>query len=114
MRLVRCYINPDKLAPLKEALVGLGVVPGISAKEIMGIGKPMGHPRFREEGASLPKFNSMVQVDMVLDDDRVEELIETICKVCCTGALGDGKVFVMPVEEAVRIRTGERGRQALY
>ncbi|MFQ6672283.1 MAG: P-II family nitrogen regulator [Candidatus Tectimicrobiota bacterium] len=114
MRLVRCYINPDKLAPLKEALVGLGVVPGISAKEIMGIGKPMGHPRFREEGASLPKFNSMVQVDMVLGAKHVEELIETVVSVCRTGALSDGKIFVLPVEKAVRIRTGERGRQALY
>ncbi|MFQ5893193.1 MAG: P-II family nitrogen regulator [Nitrospinota bacterium] len=114
MRLVRCYINPDKLTPLKEALVGLGVVSGISAKEVMGIGKPMGQRRFREEGGSLPKFNSMTQVDMVLEAKHAEELIDTVVNVCRTGALSDGKIFVLPVEKAVRIRTGERNRQALY
>lgn len=114
MKLVRCYINPDRLAPLKEAFFLEGI-PGVSATEIMGIGKPMSQlDRFMAEPHSAPKFYSKIQVDIVLDDDQVEELIKTICKVCCTGALGDGKIFVMPVEEAVRIRTGERGRQALY
>ncbi|MFQ6672565.1 MAG: P-II family nitrogen regulator [Candidatus Tectimicrobiota bacterium] len=114
MRLVRCYINPDKVAPLKEALFAQGIASGISAKEVMGIGKPMGQARFREEAASLPKFNSMTQIDMVLEAKHVEELIETVVNVCRTGALSDGKIFVLPVEKAVRIRTGERNRQALY
>lgn len=114
MKLVRCYINPDKLAPLKEALFAKGV-PGVSATEIMGVGKPMSQlDRFMAEDHSAPKFYSKIQMDVVLEDGQVEEAVETIIQVCRTGALGDGKVFVMPVEEAVRIRTGERGRQALY
>jgi nitrogen regulatory protein PII len=114
MKLIRCYINPDRLAPLKEALFSLGV-PGLSATEIMGIGKPMSQlERFMATGHSAPKFYSKIQLDIVLEDEQVEETIETICKVCRTGALGDGKIFVIPVEEAVRIRTGERGREALF
>ncbi len=114
MKLVRCYINPDKLAPLKEALFAQGV-PGLSATEIMGIGKPMSQlERFMGQAHSAPKFYSKIQIDIVLKDDQVEELIEAICKVCFTGAHGDGKIFVLPVEEAVRIRTGERGHKALY
>ena len=114
MKLVRCYINPDKLASLKEALFAQGV-PGMSATEIMGIGKPMSQlERFMAEAHSAPKFYSKIQIDIVLKDDQVEELLETICKVCFTGAHGDGKIFVLPVEEAVRIRTGERGHKALY
>ncbi len=114
MKLVRCYINPDKLAPLKEALFAQGA-PEVSATEVMGIGKPMSQlERFMSEEDSAPKFHSKTQVDIVLEDDRVEELVETICKVCFTGVLGDGKIFVIPVGEAVRIRTGERGKEALY
>jgi nitrogen regulatory protein P-II 1 len=114
MKLIRCYINPDRLAPLKEALFAMGA-PGLSATEVMGIGKPMSQlERFMTEAHTAPKFYSKMQVDIVLEDGQIEELVETISKVCFTGALGDGKIFVMPVEEAVRIRTGERGRQALY
>ena len=114
MKLVRCYINPDKLAPLKEALFAQGAT-GVSATVIMGIGKPMSQmERFMDETHSAPKFYSKIQVDIVLEDDQVEEFVKTICKVCHTGALGDGKIFVLPVEEAVRIRTGERGKEALY
>jgi nitrogen regulatory protein P-II 1 len=114
MKLVRSYINPDRLAHLKEALFAMGA-PGVSATEIMGIGKPMSQlERFMAEAHTAPKFYSKIQVDIVLEDDQTEELVETICKVCHTGAHGDGKIFVMPVEEAIRIRTGDRGRQALY
>ncbi|MCH7922340.1 MAG: P-II family nitrogen regulator [Nitrospinae bacterium] len=114
MKLVRCYINPDKLAPLKEALFAQGA-PGVSATEIMGIGKPMSQlERFMGEAHSAPKFYSKFQVDIILEDDQVEEFLKIICKVCFTGVLGDGKIFVIPVEEAVRIRTGERGKEALY
>ncbi len=66
------------------------------------------------ETHTAPKFYSKIQVDIVLSDEHVEELVQTICSICHTGALGDGKIFVFPVEEAVRVRTGERGRQALY
>lgn len=114
MKLVRCYISPDILPTLKEALFAKGA-PGISATEIMGIGKPMSQmERFMAEPHSAPKFYSKIQVDIVTQDGQVEELVTTICNICRTGALGDGKIFVMPIEEAVRIRTGERGRDALY
>jgi nitrogen regulatory protein P-II 1 len=114
MKLIRCYINPDRLSQLKEALFTMGI-PGLSATEIMGIGKPMSQmERFIGDVHSAPKFYSKIQIDIVLEDNQAEEIIETVCKVCHTGAMGDGKIFVIPVEEAVRIRTGERGRLALY
>ena len=112
MKMIRCYIKPEKLDAVREKLFELGV-PGLSVNEVRGIGKPMG--QFKSaSGSNAPQFLPRIEVSIVLEDDAVDEVVETLVATAHTGNLGDGKIFIMPVEEAIRIRTGEKGQQALY
>lgn len=115
MKMIICNIRHEKLEEIREKLFELGV-PGLTVSEVKGIGKPMHQLKTDTQagGLRIPQFQPRVELKIVLEDDGVDEVTETILSTVKTGNLGDGKLFVLPVEEAVRVRTGERGDQALY
>jgi len=112
MKKIQCYIQHKKLEEVREKLFELGV-PGLSVVDAKGIGKPLSQFASMPD-AKAPQFLPRVEITIVLEDEAVDEVVDTIAKTACTGNLGDGKIFILPVEEAIRIRTGERGKQALY
>ena len=112
MKMIKCFIKYEKLEAVREKLFELGV-PGLSVVDVKGIGKPMGQMKSAAD-SKVPQFHPCVEVSIVLEAEAVKEVIDTLVKEIHTGNLGDGKIFVLPVEDAVRVRTGERGKQALY
>ena len=113
MKMVVAYVNPEKLWELKKRLFEMGA-PGMSVDNFMGIGKPMmKYKEFMEKHGAIPKFFPKTRVEVVCFDHMVDEVITAIVSVCKTGHPGDGKIFVLPVEDAIRIRTGEKGEDAL-
>ncbi len=115
MKMIRCYIRNEKLEAVREKLFSLGV-PGLSVLEIKGIGKPLSQLRSNPDPkvAKVPQFHPRTEITIVLEDNEVDEVIQALIETVRTGNLGDGKIFVLPVEQAVRIRTGEKDEQALY
>ncbi len=113
MKLIQAIVNTDHLDALRDRLFEVGA-PGLTVDSVTGIGKPLSQLRYSETRGFIPKFFAKSRVEIVLEDERVAEVVEAIRKVCRTGEFGDGKIFVLPVEEVVRIRTGETGTQALY
>lgn len=113
MKLIKAIVNTDRLDELRDRLFELGA-PGLTVDSVMGIGKPLSQMRYSEVRGFIPKFFAKSRVEIVLEDHRVEEVVEAIQTVCRTGNIGDGKIFVLPVDEVVRIRTGDRGKEALY
>ena len=112
MKMIKCYIQHEKLEAVREKLFELGV-PGISVIDVKGIGKPMSHLKSAPD-SKVPQFHPCVEISVVLEAEAAEEVLDMIVETVQTGNLSDGKIFVLPVEEAVRVRTGERGKQALY
>ncbi|MFU8856899.1 MAG: P-II family nitrogen regulator [Deferrisomatales bacterium] len=113
MKLIQAIVNTDRLDAIRDRLFELGA-PGLTVDSVTGIGKPLGQMRYSETRGFVPRFFANSRVQVVLEDDRVPEVVAAIQEVCRTGHFGDGKIFVIPVEEVVRIRTGETGKQALY
>ncbi len=113
MKMIKCYIRHEKLEAVRGKLFELGA-PGISVIEAKGIGKPMSQMKSSSNESKLPQFLPRVEISIVLEDDAVDEMVETLLGTLRTGQFGDGKIFILPVEDAVRIRTGERGEKALY
>ena len=105
----------EKLEEVREKLFALGV-PGMSVSEVKGIGKPLSQLRSDSDPqqSKVPQFRPRIEISIVLDDDSVDEVVKAMASTLHTGNLGDGKIFVLPVEDAVRVRTGEKGTQALY
>ncbi|NIQ02628.1 MAG: P-II family nitrogen regulator [Nitrospinaceae bacterium] len=112
MKMIRCYIRHEKLETVREKLFELGV-PGLSVSDVKGIGKPMSQLK-SDPDSKVPQFLPRVELTIVLEDSAVEEVVDMLVSTVRTGSLGDGKIFIMPVDDAIRIRTGERGQQALY
>jgi len=112
MKMIKCYIQHEKLEAVRGKLFELGI-PGITVSDIKGIGKPMQQMN-STQGQIVPQFHPGVEVTIVLENEAVNEVVETIISVTRTGALSDGKIFILPLEEAIRIRTGQTGTQALY
>ncbi len=113
MKMIVAYVNPEKLWELKKRLFEIGA-PGMSVDNFMGIGKPMmKYKELMEKHGAIPKFFPKTRVEVVCTDDRVDEIVDVIIDVCRTKHPGDGKIFVLPVEDAIRIRTKERGEEAL-
>lgn len=113
MKMVVAYVNPEKLWELKKKLFEIGA-PGMSVDNFMGIGKPLHQYReAMEKHGAIPKFFPKTRVEVVCEDEMVDKIISAIVTTCKTGNYGDGKIFVLPVEDAVRIRTGETGGDAL-
>ncbi|MFQ5444710.1 MAG: P-II family nitrogen regulator [Nitrospinales bacterium] len=110
--MVKCYIRHEKLETVREKLFELGV-PGLSVTDVRGIGKPMSQLK-SVPGSKVPHFHPRVEISIVLEDLAVDEVVDMLVATVQTGKMGDGKIFVLPVDEAVRIRTGEKGEDALY
>ncbi|MBJ7475617.1 MAG: P-II family nitrogen regulator [Betaproteobacteria bacterium] len=112
MKLIITIIKPFKLDEVREALAGIGVS-GITVTEVKGFGRQKGHTELYRGAEYVVDFLPKVRVDVVVSDDMVDRAIEVIEAAARTGKIGDGKIFVTPVEQVVRIRTGETGAAAL-
>jgi nitrogen regulatory protein P-II 1 len=109
---VEAIIKPFKLDDVKQALGEVGVA-GLTATEVKGFGRQKGHTELYRGAEYVVDFLPKVKVEVVVPDQMVGRVIEMIERVAKTGRIGDGKIFVCPVEDAIRIRTGERGEDAL-
>jgi nitrogen regulatory protein P-II 1 len=112
MKMVIAIIKPFKLEEVKDALTEIGVQ-GLTVSEVKGFGRQKGHTELYRGAEYVVDFIPKIKIEVVVPDDIVEKVVETIVNSARTGRIGDGKVFVIPVEEAVRIRTGERGESAI-
>lgn len=113
MKKIECYIRPEKLEPVKKGLFEIGVR-GMSISEVKGHGRQRGIKLVGRTGEYCIEWIDKLKIEIVLNGSQdVEEVIETIKKNASTGNAGDGKIFVIPVEDAIRIRTGERGDSVL-
>ncbi len=112
MKKVEAIIKPFKLEDIKDVLAEVGVE-GMTITEVKGCGRTGGKQEVYRGSAYVVDFVPKVKVEIVVPDDMVFDVIDAIERVAKTGRIGDGKVFVMPVEEALRIRTGERGEDAI-
>lgn len=112
MKLIAAIIKPFKLDEVREALAEIGVS-GLTVTEVKGFGRQKGHTELYRGAEYVVDFLPKIKVEVVLPSDRVDAAIEAIVKAAYTGKIGDGKIFVMAVEQAIRIRTGESGSDAL-
>jgi nitrogen regulatory protein P-II 1 len=112
MKKIEAIIKPFKLDDVKEALTEIGVI-GMTVLEVRGFGRQKGHTELYRGSEYTIDFLPKVKLELVVADSVVSKVVETIIAAAKTGSIGDGKVFVLPVEEAVRIRTGERGEDAI-
>jgi nitrogen regulatory protein P-II 2 len=112
MKLLTAIIKPFKLEDVREALSEIGVQ-GITVTEVKGFGRQKGHTELYRGAEYVVDFLPKVKVELALTDDMVEKAIEAISKAARTGKIGDGKIFVQPLEQVVRIRTGETGKDAV-
>ena len=112
MKLIKAIIKPFKLEEVKEALSEIGVE-GMTVSEVKGFGRQKGHTEIYRGSEYTVDFLPKVKLEIAVGDDMVTKVIDAIVSSSQTGKIGDGKVFVSPVEEAVRIRTGEKGPEAV-
>ncbi len=112
MQKVEAIIKPFKLDEVKEALNAIGIQ-GITVSEVKGFGRQKGHTELYRGAEYVVDFLPKIKLEIVVPDDLVPKVVEAIQTAANTGRIGDGKIFVMPVIEAVRIRTGDRGEDAI-
>lgn len=112
MKKIEAIIKPFKLDEVKEALQEVGLQ-GITVLEAKGFGRQKGHTELYRGAEYVIDFLPKVKIEVVVNDDQVEPAIEAIRKAAETGRIGDGKIFVSPIEQAIRIRTGETGAEAV-
>ena len=112
MKLISAIIKPFKLDDVREALSEIGVQ-GITVTEVKGFGRQKGHTELYRGAEYVVDFLPKVKVDAAVEDGIVDQVVEAISKTAQTGKIGDGKIFVLPVDEVIRIRTGETGDSAL-
>lgn len=112
MKKIEAVIKPFKLDEVKEALQEIGVQ-GLSVIEVKGFGRQKGHTELYRGAEYVVDFLPKVKIELVVDDKKYKEAIDVIIKQANTGKIGDGKIFVYEVSEAIRIRTGEKGKDAV-
>ena len=112
MKKIEAVIKPFKLDDVKEALNELGVV-GMTVTEVRGFGRQKGHTELYRGSEYTIDFLPKVKVEVVVPDHLVDKVVSVICQSAKTGSIGDGKVFVLPIDESIRIRTGEKGESAV-
>jgi len=112
MKLIKAIIKPFKLEEVKEALSEIGIE-GMTVTEVKGFGRQKGHTEIYRGSEYTVDFLPKVKVEIVVADEIVQKTAEAIVKAAKTGKIGDGKVFVLPIDEAIRIRTDERGESAV-
>jgi nitrogen regulatory protein P-II 2 len=112
MKLITAIIKPFKLDDVRESLSDIGVQ-GITVTEVKGFGRQKGHTELYRGAEYVVDFLPKVKLEVAVDDDMAEQIIDAITQVANTGKIGDGKIFVMPLEQVIRIRTGETGKDAV-
>ena len=112
MKQVTAIIKPIKLDEVRESLAELGVT-GLTVTEVKGFGRQKGHTELYRGAEYVVDFLPKIKVEVVVADDRVEPVIDAIVKAAHTGKIGDGKIFVSPIEQVIRIRTGETNESAV-
>ena len=112
MKKIEAIIKPFKLDEVKEALHEIGLQ-GITVIEDKGFGRQKGHTELYRGAEYVVDFLPKVKIELVIDDDMLERAVEAIQQAAYTGRIGDGKIFVSPVEDAIRVRTGEKGKDAI-
>ena len=112
MKKIEAIIKPFKLDEVREALSEIGVT-GMTVTEVKGFGRQKGHTELYRGAEYVVDFLPKVKLEVAVSDERVDAVIEAITKAAHTGKIGDGKIFVMPIEHVIRIRTGEQNEEAL-
>ena len=112
MKKVEAIIKPFKLDEVKDKLNEIGVQ-GITVTEVRGFGRQKGHTELYRGAEYVVDFLPKIKMEMILPDSQIEDVVSSIVKTAQTGRIGDGKIFVTDLKEAVRIRTGERGEEAI-
>ena len=112
MKKIEAIIKPFKLDEVKDALDKLGIH-GLTVTEVRGYGRQKGHVEAYRGVEYQVQFNAKVKLEVVVQDEQVDQVIDTVLKGARTGKIGDGKIFVLPVERVIRVRTGETGAEAV-
>ena len=112
MKKIEAIIKPFKIDDLKEAFSSIGLQ-GMTISEVKGYGRQKGHTEVYRGAEYVVDFIPKVKVEIVTADEQVGQIIETILTAVNTGKIGDGKIFVLPVEDVIRVRTGEKGEEAI-
>ena len=112
MRKVEAIVKPFKLDEVKEALNEIGIQ-GITVSEVKGFGRQKGHTELYRGAEYVVDFIPKIKMEIIVADESVEQVVNTIADAAKTGRIGDGKIFVTPIDDVLRIRTGERGEDAL-
>jgi nitrogen regulatory protein P-II 1 len=112
MKLIEAIIKPFKLDEVKDALNSIGIE-GITVSEVKGYGRQKGHTELYRGAEYVVDFIPKIRIEIAVSDELVGKVVETIENSAKTGRIGDGKIFIIPLEEAVRIRTGEKGPDAI-
>jgi nitrogen regulatory protein P-II 1 len=112
MRKIEAIIKPFKLDEVKEALHAIGIQ-GMTVTEVKGFGRQKGHTELYRGAEYVVDFLPKIKVEIAVKDEMVDKVVQAIVQAANTGRIGDGKIFVMPIEEVIRIRTGERGPDAV-
>jgi nitrogen regulatory protein P-II 2 len=112
VKLVTAIIKPFKVDEVREALAEAGIA-GATVTEVKGFGRQRGHTELYRGAEYVVDFLPKCKIEVAIEDDRLDQVLEAIVAVANTGRIGDGKIFVMPLGQAVRIRTGETGSQAI-
>ena len=112
MKKIEAIVKPFKLEEVKEALAQIGIE-GMTVTEVKGFGRQKGKTEIYRGSEYVVDFLPKIKIEVVLAEDKLEEAMDTIVQSARTGKIGDGKIFVLPVEEAVRIRTGEKAEAAV-
>lgn len=112
MKKIEAIIKPAKLDDVKEALNAIGIQ-GLTMSEVKGYGRQKGHKEIYRGAEYVIDFIPKIKIEVVVAADQTDQVVEAIRQAANTGKIGDGKIFVLPLEEAIRVRTGERGQSAL-
>jgi len=112
MKKIEAVIKPFKLDDVKEALNEIGIQ-GMTVSEVKGYGRQKGHKEIYRGAEYVVDFIPKIKIEIVIDDDRSDQVVQKIREAANTNKIGDGKIFVLPVEEAIRVRTGETGSDAI-
>jgi len=112
MKKIEAVIKPFKLDEVKDALNGIGIK-GMTMSEVKGYGRQKGHTEIYRGAEYVVDFIPKIKLEIIVEDEQVDQVIDTIVKMARTGKIGDGKIFVLPVERVIRVRTGESGSEAV-
>ncbi|MFT4518227.1 MAG: nitrogen regulatory protein P-II 2 [Halioglobus sp.] len=112
MKMMTAIIKPFKLDEVRDALQQIGIT-GMTVEEVKGYGRQKGHTELYRGAEYVVEFQPKVKFQIAISDDQVDAAIDAICGAAATGKIGDGKIFVSPLEQSIRIRTGETGEEAL-